>query len=246
MSWGLEMLGILLAGIAPGLALLSYFYLKDKYEPEPVWMVLFTFISGALLILPIAFFEYVLKTENVIKYDSIYAIFSSGLIEEFFKWSILFVCAYRNVEFDEPFDGIVYGTSVSLGFATAENIMYLMTNGMEYALTRALLPVSSHALFGVIMGYYISVAKFTKESKLPLFLLSMILPALLHGIFNYLLLNQGSWLSLPSYMVFLWWLGLRKVQLAEISSYNHFQKNYFIRQGTELKSGMRMYFPLSK
>ncbi|MEH7013265.1 PrsW family glutamic-type intramembrane protease [Neobacillus niacini] len=207
-------------------------------------MVLFTFISGALLIFPIAFIEYVLKAENVVKYDSIYAIFSSGLVEEFFKWSILFIFAYRNVEFDEPFDGIVYGTSVSLGFATAE--MYLMTNGMEYALTRALLPVSSHALFGVIMGYYISKAKFTKDSKLPLFLFSMILPALLHGVFNYLLLNQGSWLSLPPYMVFFWWLGLRKVQLAEISSYNHFQKNYFIQQGTELKSGMRLYFPVSR
>jgi protease PrsW len=47
-------------------------------------------------------------------------------------------------------------------------------------------------------------------------------------------------------MGFLWWLGLRKVQLAEISSYNHFQKNYFINQRPELKSGMRLYFPLSR
>lgn len=240
------MLEILLAGIAPGFALLCYFYLKDKYEPEPLSTVIFTFFSGVLLIFPIAFIEYVLKIENVVKYDSIYAIFSSGFVEEFFKWSILFVFAYRNVEFDEPFDGIVYGTSISLGFATAENIMYLMTNGMEYALTRAILPVSSHALFGVIMGYYISKAKFTKESKMPFFIISMILPALLHGIFNYLLLNKGSWLSLPPYLVFLWWLGLRKVQLAEISSYNHFRKNYHIRQGTESRSGKRLYFPLSR
>jgi protease PrsW len=240
------MLGILLAGIAPGFALLCYFYLKDKYEPEPLSMVLFTFIYGALLIIPIAFIEYVLKVENVVKYDSIYAIFSSGLIEEIFKWSILFFIAYRNVEFDEPFDGIVYGTSVSLGFASAENIMYLMTNGIEYALTRAFLPVSSHALFGVIMGYYISKAKFTKESKLHLFLLSMIIPALLHGVFNYLLLNQGSWLSLTPYMVFLWCFGLRKVQLAETSSYNHFQRNYVIQQQTELRSGIRLFFPLSR
>jgi RsiW-degrading membrane proteinase PrsW (M82 family) len=240
------MLEILFAGIAPGLALLSYFYLKDKYEPEPVSMVFFTFFSGALLIIPIAFIEYVLKAENVVKYDSIYAIFSSGLIEEFFKWSILFVIAYRSVEFDEPFDGIVYGTSVSLGFATVENIIYLMTNGMEFALTRALLPVSSHALFGVIMGYYISKAKFTKESRWPLFLLSLLLPVLLHGIFNFLLLNQGSWLSMSPYMAFLWWFGLRKVQLAEISSYNHFQKNYIIKPGSNLKSGMKILLPMSR
>ncbi|WP_419886984.1 glutamic-type intramembrane protease PrsW [Neobacillus niacini] len=231
------MLGILLAGIAPGLALLSYFYLKDKYEPEPVSMVLNTFFYGALIIIPIAFFEYILKVENIVQYDSIYAIFSSGLIEEFFKWSILFFIAYKSSEFDEPFDGIVYGTSISLGFATAENILYLMNNGMEFALTRALLPVSSHALFGVIMGYYISKAKFSKGLKWPLFLLSLLIPALLHGIFNFLLLNQGSWFTMSPYMMFLWWFGLKKVQLAEISSYNHFQKKSINR--TPFKPNVR-------
>lgn len=241
------MLGILLAGIAPGFALLCYFYLKDKYEPEPLSMVLFTFTSGAIMIFPIAFIEYVLKAESVVKYDSINAIFTSGLIEEFFKWSILFFSAYRNVEFDEPFDGIVYGTSVSLGFATTENVIYLITNGMEYALTRAFLPVSSHALFGVIMGYYISRAKFTKDSKKwTLFLLSIVVPALLHGILNYLLLSQGSWWLLTSFMGFLWWLGLRKVQLAEVSSYNHFQNSYLIKPGNQLKSGKRLSLPLIK
>lgn len=109
------MLGILLAGVAPGLALLSYFYLKDKYEPEPVSMVVNTFFSGALIIIPIAFIEYVLKIENIVQFNSIYAIFSSGLIEEFFKWTVLFFIAYKSAEFDEPFDGIVYGTSISLG-----------------------------------------------------------------------------------------------------------------------------------
>ena len=37
------MLGILSAGIAPGLALLSYFYLKDQYGAEPISMVFRTF-----------------------------------------------------------------------------------------------------------------------------------------------------------------------------------------------------------
>jgi protease PrsW len=240
------MLGILLAGVAPGLALLSYFYLKDKYEPEPVSMVVNTFFSGALIIIPIAFIEYVLKIENIVQYNSIYAIFSSGLIEEFFKWTVLFFIAYKSAEFDEPFDGIVYGTSISLGFATAENILYLMNNGMEFALTRALLPVSGHALFGVIMGYYISKAKFTKGRKWPFFLLSILLPVFLHGIFNFLLLHQGSWFAMSPYMVFLWWFGLRKVQLAEVSSFHHFKKNSVVNTGLSLKSGKKLFFPISR
>lgn len=59
------MIAIITAGIAPGLAILSYFYLKDQYEMEPLYMVVRTFIFGALLVFPIMFIEYVLETENV-------------------------------------------------------------------------------------------------------------------------------------------------------------------------------------
>ena len=60
------MLAIFSAGIAPGLALLSYFYLKDQYDSEPISQVMRTFITGALLVFPIMFIQYVLQTENVI------------------------------------------------------------------------------------------------------------------------------------------------------------------------------------
>lgn len=154
-------------------------------------MVIRTFILGAMLVFPVGFIEYILEMENVVSAEFGAAFFSSGLMEELFKWSILFLSVYRNVEFDEPYDGIVYGTSVSLGFATAENIMYLLANGLEYALNRALLPVPSHALFGVIMGYYISQAKFTSKVKWHWIILSILIPSLLHGIYNYILLIQN-------------------------------------------------------
>ena len=106
------------------------------------------------------------------------AFLSSSLLEEFFKWFILFYAVYQHVEFDEPFDGIVYGVAVSLGFATIENIFYLIANGIEHAMARALLPVSSHALFGVIMGFYIGKAKFVKSKLYPW--LALLLALLFH------------------------------------------------------------------
>lgn len=219
------MLGILLAGAAPGMALLSYFYLKDKYEPEPIWMVLRIFCFGALLVLPVGFVEYVLGTVD----DSKIGIFSIGILEELFKWSILFFSAYRHVEFDEPFDGIVYGTSVSLGFATVENILYLFSNGLDYALNRALLPVSSHALFGLTMGYYVSKAKFSSKSKWGWMLLSLLVPAIQHGIYNYILAFQSYWfMIIIPYMIFLWWLGMKKVQTAEMLSKVYLNKQFSI------------------
>ncbi|MBM7655421.1 glutamic-type intramembrane protease PrsW [Neobacillus cucumis] len=217
------MIAIILAGVAPGLALLSYFYLRDKYEPEPLSMVIRTFIFGALLIFPISFVEYIFETENLIRQEMVHFLFSSGILEEISKWLVLFFIAYRNAEFDEPFDGIVYGTSVALGFATAENVIYLITNGVEVAFNRALLPVSGHALFGVIMGYYMSRLKFTEGNKLVLLVASLAVPAILHGAFNYLMLKEESWIyTMIPFMIFLWLLGMEKVRRAASLSKNHF------------------------
>jgi len=219
------MLGIVTAGIAPGLALMSYFYLKDQYGSEPFAIVFKTFIFGALLVFPIMFIQYVFKVENVLQ-GMIYEPFiSMGLLEEFFKWFILFYTIYQHVSFDEPYDGIVYGASVSLGFATVENIFYLFANGLEYAFGRALLPVSSHALFGVIMGYYLGKSKFSPDSNKKWLVLSLLIPFLLHGSYNYILITLEDWLIMMiPFMIFLWYLGLKKVKKARLMSDKHFNQ----------------------
>ncbi|MFP5113423.1 glutamic-type intramembrane protease PrsW [Bacillaceae bacterium C204] len=225
------MLGILSAGIAPGLALLSYFYLKDEYDSEPISFVLRTFMYGALLVFPIMFIQHVLETEHIVKSELFNAFLTSGLFEEFFKWFILFYVVYQHVEFDEPFDGIVYGVAVSLGFATVENIFYLVANGIEHAVTRALLPVSSHALFGVIMGFYIGKAKFTEGNKAKWVIFSLLLPFVLHGAYDFILISQENWLIIIfPFMIFLWWFGLRKVKKAKILSANHMKKQYSVQK----------------
>ncbi|MDQ0271104.1 glutamic-type intramembrane protease PrsW [Cytobacillus purgationiresistens] len=213
------MLGILSAGIAPGLALLSYFYLKDQYESEPFSMVFKTFIFGALLVFPIMFVQYVFDAENILQSNLISAYLSSSLLEEFFKWFILLSVIYPHVTFDEPYDGIVYGASVSLGFATVENIFYLFTLGIEHAIGRALLPVSSHALFGVIMGYYIGKGKFSATSNKKWIIISLFAPFFLHGTYDYILITMENWLYfMVPFMIFLWWLGLKKAKQARVLS----------------------------
>ncbi|MFC4324149.1 glutamic-type intramembrane protease PrsW [Litchfieldia salsa] len=216
------MVAIISAGIAPGLALLSYFYLKDRYDNEPIYMVFRVFIFGAILVFPLMFVQYVLQVEGVFISEFLHAFIASSLLEEFFKWFILMYIVFQHIEFDEPYDGIVYGASVSLGFATFENILYLFGNGLQFAFGRALLPVSSHALFGVIMGYYIGKGKFApKDKKAKWLILSLFIPFMLHGTYDFILLTQEQWLfyMLP-FMVFLWWLGLRKAKKARFSMIN--------------------------
>ena len=197
------MLGILSAGIAPGLSILIYFYLKDEYEAEPVSFVFKVFISGSLLVFPIMFIQYVLEMEGLVQTPLAHAFISAAFMEEFFKWFVLFYIVYKHAEFDEPYDGIVYGAAVSLGFATAENILYLFVHGLETAVGGALLPVSSHALFGVMMGYYLGKGKFSAGNDRKWLYLSFALPFLLHGIYDYILLSIDIWvLFLVPFMIF--------------------------------------------
>lgn len=211
------MLAVITAGLAPGLALLSYFYLRDRYDAEPISMVFRIFIFGAILVFPIMFLQYILEVEQVFTNGFTQAFFGVSVLEEFFKWFVLYYTVFQHIEFDEPYDGIVYGAAVSLGFATLENILYLLVNGVQFAIGRALLPVSSHALFGVVMGYYLGKAKFSpKLEKRKWVFFSFLFPFSLHGIYDYILITLEQWLyyMLP-FMLFLWWFGLRKVKIAK-------------------------------
>jgi len=203
---------VISAAIAPGLALLLYIYLKDKYETEPIGVVVKSFIIGALLVLPVMVIQYAFKAENIFQNPLMQAFILNGLLEEFLKWFIVIYTAYHHVAFTERYDGIVYTTAVSLGFATAENLFYIYAYGIHIALWRALLPVSSHGLFGIIMGYYIGYAKFTHKKKRWL-AFAFLLTAVLHGVYDYFMSIETTWIYfvLP-FMIILWILALRKIK----------------------------------
>ena len=207
---------LLTVAIAPGLALFSYFYLRKQIHKEPSRSLLQTYIYGMMLTFPILFIQYVFKEEGV--FDSVFVsnvLFTSGL-EEFFKWLVLLVVVYGHVDFEDPYDGILFGASVSLGFATVENILFLLTFGMDEALIRALLPVSSHALFGVVMGYYLGRARFVEESGTkPMLFLAFFTAFGLHFVYNALVMtgSMRMYLLIP-FMLFLWWFALKRVKQA--------------------------------
>ncbi len=211
------MIALVGAAIAPGIALLCYFYLRDHLQPEPISMVIRTFIFGVLLVFPIMMLQYIMQTEWDLDTPFFQAIVASAGVEEFFKWLVVYHTAYKHVEFDEPYDGIVYAVAVSLGFATLENLLYLIINGLDVAVWRALLPVSGHALFGIWMGYYMGLSKFTDEPdrKRTRMLVSLFVPIALHSCYNLIFLSTEYWiwLAIP-FMLILWWKGLQKIQLA--------------------------------
>ena len=91
--------------------------------------------------------------------------------------------------------GIVYAVCVSLGFAALENIMYLFTNAEVYlsvGIARAIFAVPGHFCFGILMGYYYSLAKFYPKTPKKNKVLILVAPTVVHGLYDSILFNVSS------------------------------------------------------
>ncbi|TVP82836.1 MAG: protease PrsW [Alkalicoccus sp.] len=211
------MVGIFTAAFAPAAALLLFFYLKDEFGQEPVYMVIRSFVFGALLVFPVIFIQFVITEETGAASMLFQVIVQTALLEEFLKWFVVLLTVFFHVHFNQRYDGIVYACAVGLGFAAMENVFYLLADGLDTAFLRAVFPTTSHALFGVVMGYYLGAAKFSSRKKLFL-AAALVVPVLLHSAYNFILLYFSSWsyLIIP-FMVFLWIFAMRKVKAANIA-----------------------------
>ncbi|WP_379129130.1 glutamic-type intramembrane protease PrsW [Paenibacillus sp. sgz500958] len=222
------LLSVISSAVAPGLALLTYFYLKDKYDQEPLHMVIKVFLLGFLIVFPVM----IIQRGLVLGLDGgpyVSSFLISAGVEECLKWFVLYHMIYNHTEFDEPYDGILYAVAISLGFATIENVMYAWYSQASFGpmLIRALLPVSGHAMFGVVMGYHMGRAKFSQGIRTRWILfLSLFLPWLWHGIYDFLLnstANYWIWFIIPL-MAVLWYGGMGKVTRANNRSPFRFLK----------------------
>ncbi|GAA4870395.1 glutamic-type intramembrane protease PrsW [Paenibacillus vulneris] len=217
----MSVFSVLAAAIAPGVALLAYFYLKDRYDTEPIHLVMKVFLFGVLLVFPVMVLQRAF-VHALGENPFVFSFIISAGIEEFLKWFLVYFIIYKHTSFDEPYDGIVYAVAASLGFATLENVFYALLNSSSISslLFRALLPVSGHAMFGVIMGYHLGKAKFVPHRSARHLAFSLAFPIFWHGVFDYVLATTKTywiWFMIPL-MVFLWIRSLRKVERANATS----------------------------
>ncbi|MCU6710039.1 glutamic-type intramembrane protease PrsW [Paenibacillus sp. J5C_2022] len=206
------LVSVIAAAIAPGISLLIYLYLRDRYNAEPIHMVLRMFLLGVLIVIPVMVIQRGLQLW-LGETPFLSAFVHSAGVEEFLKWFVLYHFIYNHTEFDEHYDGILYAASISIGFATMENVLYAIITPVSFSslLMRALLPVSGHALFGVLMGYYVGKAKFASGRSSKWFLaISLLLPFALHGLYDWILLifKEGWLWFIAPFMIILWIWGL--------------------------------------
>lgn len=202
----------LFLSILPGVLIIVYIYNKDKHEKEPYKYIFFCFLMGILSCIPailgtstIEYFIPVIKPQasSNMGVVAFYAFIAVALSEEFAKYLFLRFYIYRKAEFDEPMDGIVYAVVIGMGFAVLENVLYVLDGGLEVALMRMFTAVPAHAAFGVLMGYYVGLAKFAKHEQSILFhLQGMLFAVLAHGAYDFFLFqNNYALLSLFAFVV---------------------------------------------
>ncbi len=187
------MLKLIVVALAPAIIIMMFFYIKDEYDKEPLKLllkaVMYGFIAtGIACVLECAINSFIKTEEDVRGFMPIllYYLFAVGLVEEGAKFWFLVRKFYPHREFNEVYDGIIYGAFISLGFAALENVIYVLSYGMKTGILRAFTAVPGHAIDGSIAGYYVGLAKFTSSGlrRKTLLLTGFSYSVLLHGFYD--------------------------------------------------------------
>jgi RsiW-degrading membrane proteinase PrsW (M82 family) len=222
-------MSFLIASITPVIIFLYLTYRKDRIK-EPAKILAWCFFGGFLSIILTLIIDAPLTPMVDSIANPLIKSFGDSFIvaaipEEFSKFVVLYWIVWRNKDFDQHYDGILYAIFVSMGFALIENILYVFDGGMGVAMMRAVLSVPGHGFFAVLMGYYFSLAKFSEgRDRQRYLILSLAMPILFHGLYDFTLFYAGAKDTNPfvilllmvffTYLVIrLWRLGFQKIRL---------------------------------
>ena len=202
-----SLISILILALLPSLVWL-FFYLKEDPHPEPRYWLLTIFIMGVALAPLVIFLEMIIiKIFNFslgsIAWESGLLMFAvAPLVEEAAKYGVVHLALNRNPVLDEPVDGMIYVIVAALGFAAIENVFaifsfvsigapgYLNTT-FSFMSLRFISAVALHGLASGIMGYYFSRFYFEKK-QIHLILIGLLGAAVLHGIYNFLIVQNNE------------------------------------------------------
>lgn len=194
--------GILMA-LVPAAVWLTFFYRRDRLEPEPKHLVLQMVILGALLAsaIGVPLVDGLFDVPNWLSSSPAWAQLLGGFLivgmtQEFLKYAAVRFSVYYAADFDEAIDGIIYTTAVAVGYALVLNINFVVSSGgvdLGSGAIRMVLTTLAQASFAGVVGYFLGRMKFEKR---PLWWmpLGLTVAAVLNSLFYFLRgnLSQGS------------------------------------------------------
>jgi len=182
----------ILASVLPAILWMILFYRSDRFAPAPMKLVARTFLVGAIVGAAMAFSLKELPFKMTFLTA---AVFIAPVSEELAKFLCVRWTVYDNPEFNEPVDGMVYATAAALGFASVENILYVIGSwsgggpeaGVLTLAGRSVLSVPGHALFSSFWGLALGWHKVRKTPRSAMTVFLALLGGMaVHGLFNYL------------------------------------------------------------
>lgn len=191
---------IYLQAVLPCLIFCVVTYGMDKYEKEPVGLMLKAFFLGVLLCLPAAVFSILLELLPLDAYSEdlsvagISILLQGSMVEESLKFLVLMYVFYEDREFDEPFDGITYSVMVAMGFMSFDRISYLVLDyGFRDPSMLRYLDLVAFPAFAVILGYFIGLDKYKqrKLSKMKWSIIGLIITIVGKGFYDLMIFKKN-------------------------------------------------------
>ncbi len=193
-----ELITVLAITILPSILMFILIMYSDRKSKEPVPMILIAVLSGVFTIcISLLIDKYILRSNffsdlfNTYKTLNLTRIAILALVEEFAKLTALYVFISHNKAYDDIYDGFVYSAVIALSFALIETFLYVIredsyTSMSSLALLRNFTTIPLHIACGIVMGYYVSISKFSrlKEKKFVLLLKGLLIPMLIHTTYN--------------------------------------------------------------
>lgn len=207
----------ILAAIAPAIVLAIVMIRKDT-RPEPIGWLLAAVGLGVLAVpavLLIGYFGLQDIPTNTFIGAFLSSFINAAIPEEALKFAALYFLANRCKHFDEYFDGIVYAVCIGMGFAGLENILYIFGAEDEWisvGISRALLSVPMHYFLAIIMGAFFSLGWFDKKNRTVYISAALVLPIIVHGVYDTLCFSMGLDEGLSSYILITFLLGFKYIR----------------------------------
>ncbi len=199
-------------GILPALAWLWFWRREDSVHPEPRRLIALAFLAGMVAVAVVIPLEKMvapfLATTTLM-----FTVWSA--MEEVIKYIVARLTVLRRREDDEPIDPVIYMVTVALGFAAAENTLFLLSplsgdTMLQTLLTGNLRFVGAtllHVLSSAVIGVFIGLSFYKPRTVKRWYVaLGVILASLLHSLFNFLILNTPEEHLLRTFGLV--WIGL--------------------------------------
>ena len=179
-----------LLAFAPGIFWLWFFIRRATYRPGPRRLLVFTFLLGMASTIPAGIINSIFLDDSILSDSANLASVAYGMLfvvgpaEETCKFLAVRLLAYRSPYFDEPGDGLVYSAAASLGFASLENLLYILIFGPAVMIGRAPLSTLGHLVFGSLWGYALGRHIQSRGRSHVQVFVGIAAGALAHGLFN--------------------------------------------------------------